>query len=342
MKKSMTMSMSLALGVALALGGTARAQRADAPPPDPDARAPDAPAEEEQEGALVPADPYAEAPTPAPASPVVEPAPLTQPEPEPPARPKPRRRLDFSQVFSAPTGYFLPAGVIVGSAGVDTGGGVTSDLGVGLGDVAEFGVSTGDFVRVVPCSGCDTENVDNYASAYFKMGLKENLLFKYQPAMALGFDKSFEKSHDNRDTRFAKLHFTLSKKLGKRFKAHSGVVFWDAVTADSSGEFLLNERGTRKQVRPFGGIEIEPLERSQLLLELDWVPEFRLGATAPEDSAQLRPMFSWGVRYQLTDWGVIESGVRIPDIGEVNLIDAQIFGQLRLYSWRFHDLLKRR
>ena len=41
----------------------------------------------------------------------------------------------------------------------------------------------------------------------------------------------------------------------------------------------------------------------------------------------LRPSLSWGIRYVLSDAISLESGVRVPDIGEANLLDAQIFGQ---------------
>jgi hypothetical protein len=43
-------------------------------------------------------------------------------------------------------------------------------------------------------------------------------------------------------------------------------------------------------------------------------------------------VLSWGVRTQLAKWMRLEAGVRLPDIGEANLLDAQIFGQVTFTS----------
>ena len=51
-------------------------------------------------------------------------------------------------------------------------------------------------------------------------------------------------------------------------------------------------------------------------------------------------MFAWGVRYELNSWAMFESGVRIPDIQDINLLDAQILGQLKLVSRRFSRFLE--
>ena len=51
------------------------------------------------------------------------------------------------------------------------------------------------------------------------------------------------------------------------------------------------------------------------------------------DQIQLRPELSWGVRYQVADWMHLESGVRVPDIGNANLLDAQIFGPVTFTTW---------
>ena len=173
------------------------------------------------------------------------------------------------------------------------------------------------------------------------MGINEHSLFKHQPAISLGFRKSFEVEHDNRTTRVAQLYLVASKSFGPKFKLHAGGVFWDASIARSDGtEILLHDSGLSKQLRAFGGIELEPLPRSQILLELHWVPEFTLSDDAGVDDIALRPTLSWGVRYQLADWAMLESGVRVPDIQDVNLIDAQIFGQIRFVTRRFRRFLK--
>jgi hypothetical protein len=275
------------------------------------------------------------------------PVPAGYPEPESPVlETKPVRRTaegggDLPTIFDSPTARFLRAGVILGSGGVDTGGGVKGDLRVGLGDVAEFGVGTNSLIRVIPCSTCDVEELSFYPSALFKMGLRENLLFRHQPALALGFRKSFTRSHHGRETKVAKLYLVASKRLHKKVSVHAGGVFWDASIAEGDNEVLLHDRGIEKQLRAFGGVEIEPLPRSRIMLEVDWIPEFRVRDGGEADHITLRPMFSWGVRYQLADWAIIESGVRIPDIENINLIDAQIFGQFRFISNHFSHLLSR-
>jgi hypothetical protein len=330
-----------ALSVAVALSsasGFAAAQPAQ-PQPPPDQ----------------PADPWADpnAPVdPVPASDVGDPA-LEPRQPTLPDAgfqapvPRPERKIDLPVMFNAPTGHLLPAGVILGTLGLDTGGGFSTDARIGLGDVAEFGFGTSDLIGVTQCDvRCGkVDAVQPYGLAQFKMGVAEDRLFANQPAMSLGFRKSFERSHDGRKTRVAELYLVGSKKLGSMTQIHFGGVFWDAGVrrdgASDDEEVLLHDGGVGKQLRAFGGIEIEPLPRSKLMLEVIWTPEFRLSSVSTgQDSITLRPMFAWGVRYQFTKWGIIESGVRIPDIEDINLLDAQIFGQLKLVSRRFSNFLE--
>ncbi len=250
-------------------------------------------------------------------------------------------RLDLPVLFDSATGYLLPAGVILSSLGVDTGGGVSSDLRIGLGDVAEFGIGTTDAVRVRRCNpNCEYDAVNPYPLALFKMGVAEDRLFTHQPAMALGFRKSFERNHNGRSTRIAELYLVASKSLGPNVRLHAGGVFWDASVKDGDdNEVLLHDGGIKDQLRAFGGVELQPLPRSRLMLELSWIPEFRLGEADVADKIALRPRFAWGVRYELASWAMIESGVRIPDIGDINLLDAQIFAQFKVVSHRFSRFL---
>jgi hypothetical protein len=262
-------------------------------------------------------------------------------EAPPPAAAKPESQLDLPVLFDGPTGHLLPAGVILSSLGADTGGGLSSDLRIGLGDVAEFGIGTTDLVRTRICNpNCGYDSVSPYPLALFKMGVSEDRLFDNQPAVALGFRKSFEREHDGRKTRIAELYLVASKSFGKKVHLHAGGVFWDASIKDGDDEVLLHDGGIKKQLRAFGGIELEPLPKSRLLLEVVWMPEFRLGQNDVADTIKLRPMFAWGVRYELTNWAMIESGVRIPDIQDINLLDAQIFGQVKIVSRRFSRFLE--
>lgn len=331
-----------ALSLAVAVAGASRPAAAQPAEPLPD-QPPEPPADQ-------PADPWAapEAPPPDEA----EPLPPRQPEPlgggfQRPV-PRPQREIDLPVMFNAPTGHLLPAGVIMGTIGLDTGGGFSSDARIGLGDVAEFGFGTTDLVGVTECDTPDAcgkvDAVQPYGLALFKMGISEDRLFVNQPALSLGFRKSFERNHDGRKTRVAELYLVGSKKLGSMTQIHLGGVFWDAgvrrLGAPDTEEVLLHDGGVSKQLRAFGGIEIEPLPRSKLMLEVLWTPEFRLSTVSSgPDEITLRPMFAWGVRYELAKWGIIESGVRIPDIEDINLLDAQIFGQFKLVSRRFSNFL---
>ncbi len=346
---------SLALGTWLlvAATGPARAQPVE---PWPDQHA-DQPAGEEDADAESTAEPADQTAPP----PIEEAAPDPGEQPasddQAPARPEPlvrpaaklvvepeRNDLDLPVLFDGATGHLLPAGVIMTTAGVDTGGALASDLRIGLGDVAEFGIGTTDLIRAGQnCSAgkCDSyDAVSPYPLALFKMGVSENRLFEHQPAVAIGFRKSFERHHDDRATRVAELYLVASKQLGPRVNIHAGGVFWDAsIARGDDPPVFFHDEGLKQQLRPFGGIELQPLPRSRLILEWVWVPEFQLGLNDLPDRIELRPMFAWGVRYELTSWAMIESGVRIPNIGDINLLDAQIFGQLKLVSHRFSRFL---
>ncbi len=350
----------LATSFALALfaAGSASAQPADdeqpvdpwatdhaEPPGDP------APPDDGEDASAAqdpePAPAAASAPTPAYEPAAARPGPAVEPRTDDGPPPEKRtEKIALPVMFDAATADLLPAGVIMTSAGVDTGGGISSDLRIGLGDVAEFGIGSTDLIRVRRnCdgegNGCELEGVRWYPLALFKMGVSEDRLFRHQPALALGFRKSFERAHDARTSRIAELYLVASKSLGPSARLHVGGVFWDASIKHGDDEVLFHDAGVKEQLRPFGGIELEPLPRSKLLLELVWVPEFHLAADGIHDEIALRPMFAWGVRYELNDWAMIESGVRIPDIGDINLLDAQIFGQLKFVSRRFSRFLDR-
>ncbi len=280
---------------------------------------------------------------------VVDPA--TDPAIDPGATPRPkpprarRPMIDLPEVLATPTGWLLPAGVLYSKTAVDTGGGVTSDSRVGLGDVAEFGVATTDQVRERDTADAEPERIQPYITASFRMGVAENRLFANQPGITLGFRKSFERDHRGQKTRIAELTLVASKHLGKRVALHAGGALWDASLQSTAAlpegapparEFTLHDRQTREQLRVFGGIEARPLDRSSILIDLGWAPEFCYGC-ADADKIQLRPELSWGVRYEVARYMHFASGVRVPDIGNFNLLDAQIFGQVTFTSFALRD-----
>jgi hypothetical protein len=279
------------------------------------------------------------APPPGPSNPA-DPYPQLAPQPAAPRTPD-RPPIDFPEVLTTPTGWLLPAAVLYSKNAVDTGGGVTSDTRVGLGDVAEFGVATTDQVRERVTPADKPERIQPYVTASFRLGVSENRLFVNQPGVTLGFRKSFERNHSGQKTRIAELTLVASKHLGPRAAIHIGGSLWDASLQSNAQtgpgeepppEFTLHGHDRAKQIRAFGGLEARPLPRSSILIDLGWSPEFCYGC-ADDDKIRLRPELSWGVRYEVASFLHLESGVRVPDIGNFNLLDAQIFGQITLTSY---------
>jgi hypothetical protein len=273
-----------------------------------------------------------------------------QPAPGTPAiaRIAERPDIDFPEVLTTPTGWLLPAGVLYSKNALDTGGGVVSDNRIGLGDVAEFGLATTDQVRERDTIADKPARIQPYVTASFRMGVAESRLFDDQPGVTLGFRKSFERNHNGQNTRIAELTLVASKHLGPRTALHAGAALWDA-SLQSTGdppppgetephEFTLHDQRRRDQIRVFGGFEARPLPRSQILIDLGWGPEFCYRCADP-DKIRLRPELSWGVRYAVSRSMHLESGVRVPDIGNFNLLDAQIFGQVTFTSFALRSVV---
>jgi hypothetical protein len=247
------------------------------------------------------------------------------PEPEPPVPSS--YDMTFPLIFTAPSGRLVPAAVIWSSTGVHTGGGFYGDLFVGLGEVAEFGIGFTDLIRIKGSPDVDLERVDPFAQASFKMGVGEHRLFRHQPAVALTFRKSFEHKAGSANLRTAALYLMVSKAFGPKVSLHAGGVLVDAaIGEDGMPSYFFHDEGWRNQLRPVVAFEAEPLHRSSIMVELNWVPEF---TRAPAD-VRMSAVLTWGVRYRITNLLAFESGVRIQGIDEANLLDAQIFGQL---SW---------
>jgi hypothetical protein len=252
-----------------------------------------------------------------------------------------RKPIDFPEVLTTPTGWLLPAAALYSKTALDTGGGVTSDHRVGLGDVAEFGVATTDQVRERQTPQDKAERIQPYVTASFRMGVAERRLFPHQPGMTLGFRKSFERNHHGEKTRIAELTLVASKHLGSRVALHVGGALWDASLQSTATprpgepppqEITLHGHDYTNQVRVFGGFEARPLPKSAILIDLGWAPEFCYQCAADTDKIKLRPELSWGVRYEVASFMHLASGVRVPDIGNFNLLDAQIFGQITFTS----------
>src|SRR4029077_19037005 len=130
-----------------------------------------------------------------------------------------------------------------------------------------------------------------------------------------------------------------SKKLGSRVAVHLGGAFWDAEISGTNAargvafdETLHGYGDASRQIRAFGGLQARPFDKSEILVDLGWAPVFCKGCD-PNGGIALRPQLSWGGRYEVADYMRLESGVRVPDIGDFNLLNAQIFGQVTFTSW---------
>ncbi|MBP8807598.1 MAG: hypothetical protein KBG48_31160 [Kofleriaceae bacterium] len=314
------------------------------PPPDgtpPDGTPPDGtPPEGTPPDGTAP-DGTGQPPTPQPPPPgnpeVIAALPTDEAPPSPPSPP-----LPLPELLLAPTGYLLPAGVIYSRSGVDTSGGLSGDLRFGLGQVAEFGVAMTDLIRAREAFGATPERLAPFYTATFRMGLAEDRLFAHQPALTLGFRKSFEHEDAGRRARIAELHLAASKRLGARASVHVNGTFWDASVEDVDGTVVaLHDQGLGKQLRVGGGVAIRAVDDADIAIDLAWVPEFCFTCLA-ENRTRLRPVLSWGVRYDLARWAMLQSGVRVPDIGDANLLDAQIFGQLTLVNRTLERVIARK
>lgn len=233
------------------------------------------------------------------------------------------------QLFDAHTARILPAAALYGGGGLDTGGNAQAGAAFGLGDLADFGVSFTDLIRARPDADSEADDIFPYVTATLRVGVGEHRWFREQPALAIGFRKSFERETDGHTTRVAELFLALSKSVGSKLSLHAGVSLWDASLQPTGGEeIFLHDGGLRRQVRGIFGFDVEAAPHAQIMVETFWVPEFRY----QEQQVGLTPRFAFGVRFAAVDWAVIESGVSVPDIDTRDLLGAQIFGRLRFTS----------
>jgi len=242
--------------------------------------------------------------------------------------------VEAPEVIAAPAGWLLPAGVLYGKMSVDHAGGVGADARVGLGGVAEVCVAAADPLAVRAEEPGRIERVVRrdpprelpFVTVSFRMGLPEDRLFRGQPAIALGFRKSFDHRTGPVTTRFAELHLVASKHLGARAAVHLGASLWDASVAEDGREpFLLHDGDLADQVRAFGGVELRPRDDTAILVDVSWVP-VRFGA----ERVALRPVVAWGLRYTASDRLQLQSGVRVTDIDGR---DARLFAQATVTTW---------
>jgi hypothetical protein len=261
-----------------------------------------------------------------------------------------RPPINFPEVLQTPTGWLLPAAVLYSKTALDTGGGVTSDNRVGLGDVAEFGVASTDQVRERIASTDKPERIQPYITASFRMGVAEHRLFDSQPGVTLGQEKQLVLSQAllqgrSYEANTVDVQNALDQAESDRDGRDCGRLAADRRPDAATGDVQrprsrCTTKSSLRQLRVFGGFEARPLPKSAILIDLGWAPEFCYQCTNDTDKIKLRPELSWGVRYEVASFMHIESGVRVPDIGNFNLLDAQIFGQITFTSFALQSAVE--
>jgi hypothetical protein len=243
----------------------------------------------------------------------------------------PPLRFTHPRIFEAHTAQILPAAAVYVGAGLDTGGNAGAIAAFGLGNVADFSASVTDLIRARDSSTTGAETVAPYFTATLRLGLDEGRFFSHQPAIAVGFRKSFEHEIDGFRTRVAELVVVASKSLGP-VAMHVGASLWDAeilrlhqVGLEEETPAFLHDRGLSAQLRASAGVAVNATPSSQIMLETLSVPELNY----EEPRVSLVARFAFGVRYALGESVVLESGVSVPDIEARDLSEAQIFGRLR-------------
>ncbi len=215
------------------------------------------------------------------------------------------------RVLHVPTAWLQPPATVYASTGVNHRGGGFLSLSTGLGRLAEADLNISD--RFISCAAdCAGDTRDSgpawLATALFKIGMAADELFSGQPALAIGFRRSFYTSTSSSSDKpeVAELYLAASRKIGG-VGVHAGAQLFDAESDDSR---LLDISSPVEQVRPFLGIEWVPAiyPRTTVLLDFSWVPEFRQAdATTAVDLTWLA---GWGIRYQALSWGSIELAIR--------------------------------
>jgi hypothetical protein len=205
---------------------------------------------------------------------------------EPMLAPSPMRAIASLPFTYDSTGCLPLGGVLSARTSFDTSGAAMVTTEMGIGDVAEVGLST---------IGNVTAGEAPFVLASFKLGVAESRTFEGQPAFALAFRKSFVHEHDGSSTRFAQLNLTASRTIRDRVAVHAGVAMWDSIV----------EGPTRTMPRVVGGT-FEPGRVSQLVasagvqvIVVDRV-DVMLDAGLAHDRGELAPTVSLSGRYRAT------------------------------------------
>jgi hypothetical protein len=211
------------------------------------------------------------------------------------------------RVLTAPTAWLPPAGAVVGTGTLDHRFDGSVVVGVGLGGIAALDLGTDTDVR--GCTTCDGDATPLYLGrATFRMGARQDALFRGMPAVLVGARTTFATSGSGFGrVRVSEAYAVASRmlahdRLGK-LRLHAGVLAIDA---------SMNDDSLGPTLRPAGGFEYTPPQYPQTTLmgDLSYVPLLRDTATPGGDPVALEWIAGWGVRYQAFEWGAIELALR--------------------------------
>ncbi|MEO8703806.1 MAG: hypothetical protein ABI867_27395 [Kofleriaceae bacterium] len=235
------------------------------------------------------------------------------------------------RVFTAPTAWLPPAGGVVATGSVDLREVFDARLesglviGIGLGGIAAVDVGVDTDLRA--CTSCDdTKAVPIYLGrASFRLGARQDLLFRGQPALLAGVRTSFAASGSFRDVKVTEAYLVASRVLGP-VRLHAGVAildagFTDTGPADADVRISLGPTPT-----PIAGIELTPKQypKTTLMADLTYSPKLERGGGGPAVTTEF--VAGWGVRYQAFGWGAIDLAIRYREDDELG--DATVLMRL--------------
>lgn len=204
------------------------------------------------------------------------------------------RSVKSFRVINTDTAWIPPAGTMVLSGGIDHLRKPAGYVGVGLGGVAELGLSMGrEFHR----AGRD----DKTGMAHFKMATPEGWGHSAVPAVSLSFRKTLadevQFSSEFGGPTIAIVGSSMSKRVGP-VSLHLGI---ESISARQRGEILEHA------LRPTAAIEWNPAAYplTTLVTDLRWIV-----SETETDQLDTGWNLAWGVRYQALNWASVDLNVR--------------------------------
>ncbi|HEY4182776.1 MAG TPA: hypothetical protein VGM90_38355 [Kofleriaceae bacterium] len=201
------------------------------------------------------------------------------------------------RVLAVPTAWMPPPGAVVATAGIDRHAAMTADLDIGLGRLASVEVGLDSDSR--GCTACSEPTSLSLGRAAFRMGARQNALFRGAPALVLGFRTTFSAhGHEFGEARVSDAYVVASSVYGP-VRAHLGGQVTEAAFGDRTVHM-------KPRASALAGLEWTPsiYPRTTLLADVAWAPQF-----SPTE-IELEWLAGWGVRYQAFSWGSIELAVR--------------------------------